>query len=250
MESETIINNGSDVVESDGVDLMAANGITKKDRDVEEKDDGEILDLNRKIEALESQKLGLVAENKEMKKEIELLSQEIEGYKKTQAETKESLEEMEKRIDRFEENKAALKAIAARAAELEKDVSGLQHELLSATSANHESEEEIKRLKKSMEELNREKDSTIEELVQKIERAEGEEKKSENERIKMVEETLKRSEEKFKESELEVNRLKNEVETMMKSNGFKVAWPTAAAAATGTVAAAVAMFYVKYAKRR
>ncbi|KAJ0110406.1 hypothetical protein Patl1_01468 [Pistacia atlantica] len=84
--------------------------------------DNKIAELTRKTEALEK-------ENREMKERIKKLTIEIEGS---------------------EEDKRVFESIAARAVELETEVSRLQHDLITAMSEGDEANAEVAELKKSL----------------------------------------------------------------------------------------------------
>ncbi|XP_031257317.1 peroxisomal and mitochondrial division factor 2 [Pistacia vera] len=82
--------------------------------------DNKIAELTRKTEALEE-------ENREMKERIKKLTIEIEGS---------------------EEDKRVFESIAARAVELETEVSRLQHDLITAMSEGDEASAEVAELKR------------------------------------------------------------------------------------------------------
>lgn len=245
---------------------------------------------------------------------------EIDGFKKSKEEMEERLEKMQEEIDRSEDDKKALKAIAARASELETDVFRLQHDLQSSMSECEDNRADLDKLTGECEALkqsNREKDSKIDDLEKEKDFAILQMKKSEAEtgkRVRLLQEEvkalvstkeklekakkdvetlksslegkLKRSEEKSKETDriikdlnqknklmeasladyaeekaemektiLEMEKELEKEDVMEESadggrRGFKFQWPVAAAASTGTIAAALAMIYLRNARQK
>ncbi|XP_062106161.1 peroxisomal and mitochondrial division factor 2-like [Humulus lupulus] len=105
-----------------GVDDQVTENFYNSDQTVE---------LSRKVEILEQEKLKLAGENEETKEKINKLMIEIEKERSDESELKERLREMAKEIESFEEDKEALGAIAT---DLETEVSRLQHDLITAMS--------------------------------------------------------------------------------------------------------------------
>ncbi|KAK9284375.1 hypothetical protein L1049_023546 [Liquidambar formosana] len=215
MADETIVNG----VASVGDDRTAEN-FYDFDR---ESDTSKVSDLIRKIEALEQEKLELVRKNEETREMIKKSTVEIEGLRSGEAKMKERLGEMEREIERSESDKKALEAVAARAMELETEVSRMQHDLISAMSDGDEANAEVKELKRMLEEkglsiesLEREKerleivveeakkakamsDSKVRELEKRIEDMKERESDGKSEKVRVEEEAKARNEEKERE---------------------------------------------------
>ncbi|XP_062105762.1 peroxisomal and mitochondrial division factor 2-like [Humulus lupulus] len=162
-------------------------------------DSDQTAELSRKVEILEQEKLKLAGENEETKEKIKKLTIEIEKGRSDESELKERLREMEKEIESFEEDKKALGAIAARAADLETEVSRLQHDLITAMSEGGAASAEVEELKRVL----REKEAKIGSIESEVEslkttKAESEKRVRELERkigvleMKEIEEKSKR----------------------------------------------------------
>ncbi|KAJ8646816.1 hypothetical protein MRB53_008564 [Persea americana] len=133
----------------------------------------------------------------------------------------ERLEKMQAEIDRSEDDRKALKAIAARASELETEVFRRQHDLQSSMSECEDNREELQKLTGECEALkqsNREKKSKIDDLEKEMDLAILQMKKSEAEtgkRIQLLQEEVKASvstKEKLKQAKQDVETLKSSLE--------------------------------------
>ncbi|KAK7276773.1 hypothetical protein RIF29_17919 [Crotalaria pallida] len=105
-----------------------------------------------KIEALERERDRLASENAERKDEIKKLKAEIEGLRSDGVELREKVKEMEREVERSKDAEKAVEAIAARAADLETEVSRLQHDSISEMSAAEEARSEAAELRKVLKE--------------------------------------------------------------------------------------------------
>ncbi|PIA30052.1 hypothetical protein AQUCO_05700037v1 [Aquilegia coerulea] len=224
----------------------------------------------------------LIKENEENREKIKLLMDEIEELKTDRLEMKKRLDE------RNEADKKTLEAISTRAAELEIEVSRLQHDLGSTMGENDDLVKELKDLKKGFEVLEKEKVELMGQIAREKEENEkikGELEKKEKEivswkmqkeeiesKIHLLEEALKNSEGRVGEMEVKSKELQSNLEELNEKKlvngdavvasesqcsrrefgfkGVKVQWP-AALASTGTLAvAAAAAVYIHYAKKR
>ncbi|XWS30080.1 hypothetical protein CRYUN_Cryun24cG0087600 [Craigia yunnanensis] len=153
-------------------------------------DEAKINELASKIEALESEKLELVKEKKEVKEKINKLTLEMDQLRNKE-------EEMRLEMDQWEQDKMVLESIAARTADLEIEASRLQHDLITSMSEADEANREVVELKRGLEE----KGLVIERLDKQIaelkkEKVEREKKESDLERklgVLEVRETEERS---------------------------------------------------------
>ena len=178
--------------------------------------DARVSDLTTKIESLEREKVQLVHENAESKERIKKLTAEIEELRNDEAWRKEKLGEMEKEIERSGESQKALNAVAARAAELETEVSRLQHDLISTMSDSEEANREVVELKRvlgekgvrveslerEVESLKNEKaesDKRVRELERKVGILEVKEIEDKSKKVRIEEEMRDRIDEKEKE---------------------------------------------------
>lgn len=132
MADKTIV----DGVTPDGIDRTVE--IEDFDRDAHEI---KASDLIRKIEELENENRELVSKNDEKKGTIQKLTDEIEALKTDRV-------ELNREIERSESDKKALESIAARAVELETELSRLQHDFAEATHDSAEANFELEQLKK------------------------------------------------------------------------------------------------------
>ncbi|KAL5716441.1 hypothetical protein ACHQM5_018130 [Ranunculus cassubicifolius] len=255
----------------------------------------------------EDEKARLIRENEENEEKIKLLMDEIDALKTDRAEMKKRLnEQLQKEIGQSEQDKKALEAISSHAADLETEVSRLQHELADSEDAikelsevksafeglkqsDKEKAEQIEKLVKEkaelVEKLAAEKaanESRIQELekivaeyVSKVSKKESEivvlkkENDGKDTQAIAIRDELKKSEANAEAMEAELGELRTKVEEYKQNNlmnvvvrdesgkesaetgenGFRFQWPTALAS-TGTFAAAVAAFYIGYARRR
>jgi len=196
MADENVING----VASDGVDDQT--GERFYDLDQRGDNDARVSDLSKKIESLEIEKLQLVHENTETKERIKKLTAEIEELKNDYAWKNEKLGEMENEIERSNEAKKALEVIAARAVELESDVSRLQHDLISAVSDGEEANKEVIELKREVESLKKEKlesEKRVRELERKVGVLEVKEIEEKSKKVRIEEEMRERIDEKERE---------------------------------------------------
>lgn len=136
-------------ISSDAIEDQKAENFYEPDRHGD--NDVKVLDLSRKIESLELEKLHLLHETSEAKERIKKLAAEIEELKIDEASMKRQLVEMEKEIEQSEEAKKVLEVISARAMELETEVSRLQHDLITAMSDGEEANKELIQLKRILE---------------------------------------------------------------------------------------------------
>ncbi|PON90690.1 Peroxisomal and mitochondrial division factor [Trema orientale] len=187
-------------------------------------------ELSRKVETLEQEKQKLVAENEETKERFKKLTVEIEKLKSAEAELKERLRETEKEIESFEEDRKALGAIAGRAAELETEVSRLQHDLITAMAEGEAASAEaaakgarIEGLESEVESLRAAKaegEKRVRELERKIGVLEVKEIEERSKRIRAEEETR----EQVGEQERQIVALKKiveELEAQISENGVE-----------------------------
>ncbi|XXG51223.1 hypothetical protein AAC387_Pa02g5044 [Persea americana] len=168
MADETTVNGVDSILDP------TMNGISKEHPDFEEHD--KISALERKIADLEDEKSAIIQENKEQKEKIKLMTLEIDGFKKSKEEMAERLEKMQAEIDRSEDDRKALKAIAARASELE-TVFRRRHDLQSSMSECEDNREELQKLTGECEALkqsNLEKKSKIDDLEKEMDLADEE----------------------------------------------------------------------------
>uniref|UniRef100_A0A2P2JNG7 Uncharacterized protein MANES_02G084200 n=1 Tax=Rhizophora mucronata TaxID=61149 RepID=A0A2P2JNG7_RHIMU len=149
--------------------ITVPNGLASKDNDqpaeesfyddVDQQQQENETKLKHKIEALEQDKALLSHDNRQFKDQVARLTAEIDSLKSDEADLKVRLQVMEQHKEQSEESKRALEAIAARAADLETDVSRLQHDLISAMTEGEEANAEVSQLKKAL----AEKESKLEE---------------------------------------------------------------------------------------
>lgn len=160
-------------------DEIVINGELSNDRTVEITGDeasSKISGLTQKITDLERENGQTIRENEGFKQEIEELRASIKKLSTENADWKNQLENAES-------EKKTLGAVAARAAELEAEVSRLQHDMVSAMSDLQESTVELSQLKKELEgvkQREKEKDLKLEAtgkerdlLLAKVEKLEG-----------------------------------------------------------------------------
>ncbi|PSS17629.1 Peroxisomal and mitochondrial division factor like [Actinidia chinensis var. chinensis] len=102
--------------------------------------------LMRRIEALEQEKREWIHENEVVRERVEKMKQEIERLGSEKAARK-------REVERSEADKKALESIAARAAELETEVSRLQQDLITSMAEEEEVNKELSEWKKVVEEL-------------------------------------------------------------------------------------------------
>lgn len=122
MADETVVNGGGDVNVQ----------ISSPEKDSGDTTNQTIQKLMQKISILEQEKQSLVKENESSEVKIKKLEDEIQSS---------------------ESDKRALSSIAARASDLETEVSRLQHDLISSMSDSQESNNEVVELKRVVEKL-------------------------------------------------------------------------------------------------
>ncbi|KAK4787814.1 hypothetical protein SAY86_011647 [Trapa natans] len=210
-------------------DEPAINGV--EDRDAEDFFDAEneakIDELTQKLKFLELERADLVRGSDESKERIQELLVEIERLKSESAVSVDKIERMEKEIELAEEGQRAMDYVVKRAAELETEVSRLQHDFVSAMSEGEQSNKEIAELKTLEEEKGKRVDRLEKEIVfLKKDKAESEMKVRDLERkigILEVRETEGKSEklrvemelkEKIGEKEKEIGELKYKIESL------------------------------------
>lgn len=215
----------ADEITVNGVDSIVdpiTNGISKNDRDFEEHN--KVSDLERKIGALEDEKLAIIRENEEQKGRIKLMVLEIDVFKKYQEEMEERLEKMRTEIYKSEDDKKALKVIAARASELETELFRLQHDLQSSIAESEDYNSELQKLTGEYEMLkqsNREKDLKISDLQMERDAVTEQMEKSKagmGDRIRCLEEQV----EALLSNKENFEKVKNEMETLKSSLGEKL----------------------------
>ncbi|XP_010524094.1 PREDICTED: peroxisomal and mitochondrial division factor 1-like [Tarenaya hassleriana] len=152
----------ADEVVIDGdVDDLAAKGFSDSDQS----GGGNTAEMKRRMEELEDEKQKLTRVNLEMKERLERLTGELEELRGVEAEMNQRFGEMEKEFEQAEEEKKALESIAARAVELETEVSRLQHDLISTMSAGDEVAAEVAELKKAAAEKGEKLEASEREVV-------------------------------------------------------------------------------------
>ncbi|CAM8990160.1 unnamed protein product [Rhodiola kirilowii] len=104
-----------------------------------------VSDLVKKVEVLEREKVELVKENEEVKEKVRKWEKEV-------LELRSEKEKMEELVKKAGEDGKVVDAIAGRAADLETEVSRLQHDLVSAMSEGDEANAELREMKKELEE--------------------------------------------------------------------------------------------------
>ncbi|CAA0808668.1 Peroxisomal and mitochondrial division factor 2 [Striga hermonthica] len=220
-------------------DESVINGEFSDDQNVEISGD----EASAKISGLTVKVADLERENAKTVQENEGYKQQLEQLKASIKELNSEIVELKKEIDKAESESKALGAVAARAAELESEVSRLQHDLVSAMSDLQESTTELTSLKKDFErvkEKEKEKDVQLEAIVKerdlllvKVEEMESEESslrgelvgkekeisglKKSNEDLKVAVESSKGSEKSNNDLEIEIEKLKLEISILQSS---------------------------------
>nr|XP_043635916.1 peroxisomal and mitochondrial division factor 1-like [Erigeron canadensis] len=100
---------------------------------------------------------------------VSILEQEKQSLVNESQTTAVKIKQLEEAIESSESDKRALSSIAARASELETEVSRLQHDLISSLSDSQDSNNELTELKKVVEEL-RESEAKKSERIEVIEK--------------------------------------------------------------------------------
>ncbi|KAL8507965.1 hypothetical protein ACS0TY_018494 [Phlomoides rotata] len=128
-------------------DETVINGEFPEDQTVEisgDENSSKISSLTLKISDLERENGKIIRENDDYKQQIEELKESIK-------ELSNENDERKKQLDKAESENRTLGVVAARAAELEGEVSRLQHDLVSATSDLQDTTGELSGLKKELE---------------------------------------------------------------------------------------------------
>ncbi|KAE8675679.1 putative Phy rapidly regulated 1 [Hibiscus syriacus] len=133
------------------------NGEMETTEELNDTGEGKISELLNKIEALKSEKLKLTHENKRMKEKMNKLNQEVDHLHGRE-------EEMRQDINDWDEDTSFLESIATRSADLEIEVTRLQHDLITSMREVGEAKQEVIELKNGL----KEKASVIERLRSEI----------------------------------------------------------------------------------
>ncbi|XP_071698299.1 peroxisomal and mitochondrial division factor 2-like [Rutidosis leptorrhynchoides] len=180
MAEETVVNGGGDVnVE-----------ITTSEQDLEDTANQTIQKLMQKISVLEQEKHSLVNDNQSSAVKIKQLEDEIQSS---------------------ESDKRALSSIAARASDLETEVSRLQHDLISSMSDSQESNNEVVELKQVIEKLKLSESENLEKIdvIEKERNLLLERLNEHAEKYKETESRCREFEKKIEGIEMEVKDLKS-----------------------------------------
>ncbi|KAL4369450.1 hypothetical protein GQ457_05G016700 [Hibiscus cannabinus] len=172
-----------------------------------------LIELTKELELLQREKLELGNENREVKENIKRLTMEVHDLQSQEDEVKQEL-------DHWEDDNAMLESLASRSADLETEVSRLQHDLITSMGEIDEVNKEAAGLKRGLEE----KATVIESLEKEMddlkkEKMEIEKKERDLERklgvleVREIQERSKniRIEDKMKEK---IDELQKKVETL------------------------------------
>lgn len=183
-------------------DSAIVNGVVSDDSTVKIEDysdegtDSKVAALTQKIAALEQEKTELVHENEVVKERVNKLKGEIE--------------ESDAENEKLKNESKVLDSIAGRAAQLETEVSRLQHDLISSMNENHEVNAELSVTKREIEEL-RKSEMSKSVSLEAIER----------ERNLLLEKISKDSEG-VKESNIRISELEKKIQALeMRDSGYK-----------------------------
>lgn len=183
-------------------DSTIVNGVVSEDKNVEIEDnsgggnDSKVAALMQKIAALEQEKSELVHENEVVKERISKLKGEIE--------------ESDAENEKLKSESKVLDSIAGRAAQLETEVSRLQHDLISSVHENQEINEELAVTKREIEELRKSEVSKSVSL-EAIERERN-----------LLLEKISNDSEGVKESNSRIRDLEKKIEALeMRDSGYK-----------------------------
>ncbi|PPS00975.1 hypothetical protein GOBAR_AA19687 [Gossypium barbadense] len=160
-------------------------------------DEAKFTEQDSKIKALESEKLDLSNENKELKEKVKKATLEIDQLRNKE-------EEMRQEMDNWDEDKKVLKSVSTRSADLETEVARLQHDLITSMSDADEANKQSMELKRELEEKGK---------LGVLEVRESEER---SKNVRMEEELRQQLdvfENKVKDLEAEVARTRVELET-------------------------------------
>ncbi|KAK7372846.1 hypothetical protein VNO80_06234 [Phaseolus coccineus] len=166
-----------------------------------------------KIAVLQRERDELLNENAARKEEIKELTAELDGLRKDHAVNNQKIEEMQREMVQSREGAKAAEVIAAGAANLEKDLARLQHDIISEMSAAEEARADAAELRKAL----GEKESRVESLERKIGVLETKEIEERNKRIRFEEEMR----DKIDEKEKEIKAFKQKFEELEKIAGEK-----------------------------
>ncbi|XP_074370555.1 peroxisomal and mitochondrial division factor 2-like [Apium graveolens] len=183
-------------------DSTIVNGVVSEDKNVEIEDnsgdgnDSKVAALMQKIAALEQEKSELVHENEVVKERVNKLKEEIE--------------ESDVENEKLKSETKVLDSIAGRAAQLETEVSRLQHDLISSVHENQEINEELSVTKREIEELRKsEVSKTV--TLEAIERERN-----------LLLEKISNDSEGVKESNSRIRDLEKKIEALeMRDSGYK-----------------------------
>ncbi|GMI86776.1 peroxisomal and mitochondrial division factor 1 [Hibiscus trionum] len=114
---------------------------------MEDSDENEakLIELTKEIELLQKEKLELGNENREVKENIKRLTLEFHDLQNQE-------EEVKQELDQWEDDNVMLESLASRSADLENDVSRLQHDLITSMGEIDEVNKEAAGLKRGLEE--------------------------------------------------------------------------------------------------
>ncbi|XP_042481750.1 peroxisomal and mitochondrial division factor 2-like [Macadamia integrifolia] len=171
--------------------------------------DSKVLEINRKIEALEYENSELTRERGKSEGKIKELMEVIEGLRTDGAALKDKQEELQREIEQSSEDKKALQVISARAVELETQVARLQHDLVSSMTESSEAAAELREVKDALEEL-KQRNLTKEAKVKSLEK----EKASLLERIRDLEGEVAEMKKSKSQSEIRIRDLEKKISLM------------------------------------
>ncbi|KAE8678470.1 putative Phy rapidly regulated 1 [Hibiscus syriacus] len=123
----------------------------------ENDNEAKLIHLTQKVEALEKEKLGLGDQNKQVKEKIKTLTLQVNQLRNKE-------DEAEPELDEWEDDHAVLESLASRSADLENEVSRLQHDLIISMRDIDEANKEAVDLKRGLEE----KEAVIESLEKEM----------------------------------------------------------------------------------
>ncbi|KAK8672732.1 hypothetical protein V6N13_111095 [Hibiscus sabdariffa] len=170
--------------------------------------EAKLVELTKKIEALQKEKLALGNENKEIKEKIKTVTLEVNELRNKE-------EEMKQELNRLEDDSAVLESLSSRSADLENEVSRLQHHLITSVGEIDDANREAVELKKGLEE----KETVIESMEKEMDglkkaKVEVEKKERDLER-KLVFSEVKEIKERSKHIQIE-EELKEKMDQLQK----------------------------------
>lgn len=183
-------------------DSTIVNGVEDKTINIEDNSgdgdgsDSKVAALMQKIAALEQEKSELVHENEVVKERVNKLKGEIE--------------ESDAENEKLKSETKVLDSIAGRAAQLETEVSRLQHDLISSLNENQEVNAELSVMKQEIEEL-RKSDVSKSVSLEAIERERN-----------LLLEKINKDSEAVKESNSRISDLEKKIQALeMRDSGYK-----------------------------